>query len=528
MPQRDTISFVVETPEPVAPGGVIAVIDLGSSAARLIIAEIHGPGAWRTLEAADAPVALGRDVFVTGAISRDTIRACVRAFSGFRELMTAYQVKTVRAIGTSALREARNRETFIDRIRLRTGIVLEVVEGIVANYLTYMAVAHCLRQLAPPLDAGNALIIEVGGGSTEVMVLDHGRMQAAHTLRLGTVRLKQQLPRGVARALSPQMMLLQEARRTLDLLVAEHPLDQISQFIAVGGDARAAAGRVGTWTGTQYATVGKREFNEFVNRVGGFTVAQIVRRLQLSYDDAECVLPALQVYRLFLEATAAQALIVPSASIRDGLLLVASQGSGSALQEELARQTVSAATSLGRRYQFDEAHARQVTTLALRLFDVLRQEHGYGAPQRALLEVASLLHDVGTFVGPSGHHRHGQYVVVNSDIFGLNHDELSVVGNIIRYHRREKPQPGHETFAALSHEQRMMVLKLAAILRVADALDRGHTQRIQDCELDLSDEELVIRCRGAGELTLEQVSLGTKASLFEDVYGLRPVLLQAE
>ncbi len=499
---------------------LIAVIDIGSSAIRLVVAEVSRRG-MRILDSAERPVPLGRDVFTEGVIRRETLLQAVKVLTGFKEMIAAYPVTNTIAIGTSALREAENRDTFVDRILLRTGITVNVIAGIEANRLTYLAVREALADAKPSLTRSNAIIMEIGGGSTELMLLHRGNMVAAHTLPIGTTRIGQQFEPAPGAPLGA--LLRQNVRSTLDLLATELELGRVNQFIALGGDARLAAERVGEATAPQYWTIEKEPFCEFVRNLERLTVDQTVDELGITYAGAEPLLPALLVYQQFFEATAARTLVVPTVSIREGVLLDFALGTGS-LRSEFKRQIIASAMSMVNKYMADEDHAVHVAQLALRFFDELRSEHGLGRHHRQLLEVAALLHDIGGYIRGSAHHKHGQYIVENSEIFGLSQDDIQIIGNVVRYHRKAKPSDRHLNYAALSRDRRMVVQKLAAILRVADALDRGHAGRIQEPETERTESQFIIQTNIPGDLSLERLSLQNKGDLFEDVFGLELVL----
>jgi exopolyphosphatase/guanosine-5'-triphosphate,3'-diphosphate pyrophosphatase len=162
---------------------------------------------------------------------------------------------------------------------------------------------------------------------------------------------------------------------------------------------------------------------------------------------------------------------------------------------------------------------------ALFMFDHLRESHGMGRRERLLLEAAAYLHDVGNFIRTSGHQKHSEYIVLNSEIFGLQRDELTIVANLVRYHRKASPSPSHSNYMSLPREDRAVVLKLSAILRVADALDRGHTQRLKLVELGIKEDHLVLQTDSQGDLSLERLSLAEKGDMFEDVFGLKVVVI---
>jgi exopolyphosphatase/guanosine-5'-triphosphate,3'-diphosphate pyrophosphatase len=504
---------------------LIAVIDIGSSAIRMVIAELHGHGDWRVIDSADRPVALGRDVFRTGSVKREAAMQTLQILRSFQEQMAGWQIADdhIKVIATSALREARNRETFVDKVALRTGFEIEIIEGIEANRLTYMAVRHALHKARPGFSRSNAVIMEVGGGSTEVMLMNAGRMVAAHTLNLGTVRLDKEIKTFTDSGYL-ERFLRGHVHPTLETLDSEFSLKKIKLFIAVGGDARLAAREVGKEMGQSYHLIQKEAFGRFLRRLQSMSIDECVQRMHMSYDDAETLLPGLLIYQTFMEQTRATEMVVPNVSIRDGVLLGLSEGNAAPLEQEFHEQITASALSLGRKYSFDEQHARHTANLALKLFDQLRDDHGLDDQCYLLLEVAALLHEVGNFISTGSHHKHGQYIIMNSEIFGLHRNEMRIVGNVVRYHRKSMPLSSHIQFVSLSQEDRIIVMKLAAMLRVADALDRGHRARVIDIEVEPTDEELVIKCQRRGDLTAERMALANKGKMFEEVFGMTVVL----
>jgi exopolyphosphatase/guanosine-5'-triphosphate,3'-diphosphate pyrophosphatase len=505
---------------------LVSVIDIGSIAIRIIVAEIDSEGDWQILDRSERSVPLGRDVFSTGNISRQTLLQCLKILTAFREMLQGWKIEgdDIRVLATSALREARNRDTFLDRVEMRTGFTVEVIEGIEENRLTYLAVQHSLKDHRPALGKTNSLIMEVGGGSTEVMLLQRGEMVAAHSLSVGTVRIEPALKAFPGSFDLLERFLSENVRTTLEVLDAELDLKRIKHFVAVGGDARLVARMVGAPGDRDYSLIEKPAFDEFIGKLRSVSIEDCVNMMQISYDDAESMIPALLMYRLFMEGTSATQLVVPNVSIREGVLLSMAQGEDTEIQKEFASQIINSAVSLGRKFRFDEAHARHVAKLALSLFDQLQDDHGLDRFHRVLLEVAAILHDTGTFIRTSGHHKHSQYIVANSEIFGLHRDDLGIVSNVVRYHRKALPQPSHRGYVILPREQRMIVLKLSSMLRVADALDRGHMQRIKGFTVEERSSRLRLNCDHQGDISVEKFALPRKADMFQEVFGLRVVV----
>ena len=505
----------------------VAVIEIGSTGIRLVVAEVNNEGGFRVVDRAGKPSRVGRDVFTSGYISREAMRESIAVLSGFRELLRAYGLapKDARVIATSALREAANRDTFVDRVSLQTGFRVAVIEDIEENHLMYLGVQHALQEDKALLTRYNAMIMEVGGGSTEIMLLKRGRMAGAHSLHIGTVRVDEQV-RGAGSSPAYLRQFLEDNVRTAcDNLEEELPLESVKTFIVIGSDARLAAARVGSEPSEGYSVIGRAAFIAFAEEVSSLSPEECVTRLRMPWSEAEGIGPGLALESLFLERTGAETVVVPNVSIREGVLLSAARGLDADLASEMHRQVIASATALGRKFHYDENHARHVAELSLRIFDGLLREHGLGSRERLLLETASLLHDIGTFIRSSGHHKHSEYIVANSEIFGLNRSDLTIVSNVVRYHRKAPPSSMHVNFIALPREDRIVVLKLGAILRVADALDRGHDQRVRDLTVEHREDRLVMHSKGGGDFSLERLSLAEKSDMFEDVFGLEPILV---
>jgi exopolyphosphatase/guanosine-5'-triphosphate,3'-diphosphate pyrophosphatase len=234
--------------------------------------------------------------------------------------------------------------------------------------------------------------------------------------------------------------------------------------------------------------------------------------------------PALLVYRTLLSETTARRIVVSDATLRSGLLLDLARPRGRSSAEDFERQVLASAEALGRKYQFDRPHGLHVATLATRLFDELREEHGLSDRERLLLQVAALLHDIGIYVSLRAHHKHSQYILAASQIFGLSDEETAMVSNIARYHRRGTPQRSHLPYIALDRHDRLIVNKLAAILRVANALDAEHLQKIRDLRVVRGGATWILELEGSGDLTMEQLAVEARTDLFGETFGRQLVV----
>jgi exopolyphosphatase/guanosine-5'-triphosphate,3'-diphosphate pyrophosphatase len=505
----------------------VAVVEIGSTGIRMVVAEIDGSGGWKVLDRAGMPVPLGRDVFTSGNVSRDVAAQCLNILRGFREVLRSWGLGPgeVACIATSALREARNRDTFMDRVHLQTGFKVNTVEGIEEIRLMHLGILYALKDMRGELGRSNTMVLEVGGGSTEIMLLRRNRILAAHSLGVGTVRIQQQVAETMGSSRYLIRFLEENISTTCERLTNELKLDTIKYCIWIGSDARIVAEFAGRRVQDTYSVIARADFMDFVERHRHFASDELVEKLHLAYSEAEGLVPGILIARLFMDRTEAEEIIVPDVSIREGMLINIAQGGQHEEETDFHSQVIASAMALGRKYHFDEKHGSHVTELSLKLFDALTELHGLDGHERLLLETAGLLHDVGTYIKTSGHHKHSEYIVANSEIFGLRTDDLAVVANAVRYHRKQTPSSAHINYSSLPPDLRIVVLKLSAILRVADALDRGHTQTVHIERVESVGNSLIIYTSPPADLSLERFSLIEKANLFEDVFGLKVTLV---
>jgi len=522
-------SPIPETPERDTRPQAVAVLDIGSSAIRLVVAEALPGQPARIIEEASRGVLLGKDTFSHGRLGASTIDATLRALEGFRRIMDTYGVVRYRAIATSAVREAANRDAFVDRVRLRTGIEIEIVDGSEENRLTYVAVREALRGHAV-LTTGNTILVEVGGGSADISFLRDGEPVFSGTYALGGIRLRQSLASWHGSHVQRMGLLRRHIHNVVEDIRREMPLAEAEHFVALGGDVRFAAGRT---DGEEDApgpvrVVPSETFKALCDQIASSDVDQLVEAEHLALADAETLVPALLVYRELLVETAAQAVTVPEASLRGGLLLDFVRSAEGHGIEDFSRQVLASAEALGEKYRYDFRHAHNVAHLAVRLFDEMQSEHGMLPRHRLLLEVAALLHDIGNFVSLRAHHKHTQYLLSASEIFGLSTDDMAMISNVARYHRRAMPQKSHLVYMALDRDERVAVNKMAALLRLANALDADHLQKIHDVRVLSEEGTWVLEIDGGGDLTIERLVALSRAELFTEVFGRRVVLRERE
>lgn len=503
----------------------VAVIDVGTTSIRMAIAEIDQAGNVKTLEQLSQAVDLGKDTFTTGGIEKATIEDCVRVLKSYRAKLAEYQIAEptqVRAVATSSVREASNQVAFLDRIYIATGIQIEPLDEAEVTRVTYLGIQPFLKA-EPSLVGANAIVVEVGGGNTDLLVVRDSDVLFSHSYRLGSLRLHEMLER--YRAPTRKLRDLMESRIDQVVEQIQHDVPQADkvELIAMGGDVRFAASQLSPERSPHSLTPLRVDALEsFAESILGRGEDELVRKYHLNISDAETIGAALLTYVQLAKAFELPRILVTNANLRDGLLkeIAAKQ----AWTSDFEKQVVRSAIDLGRRCGFDALHALHVAELSSKLFQALQAEHQLDAHCQTILYLGALLHEIGLFVNQRAHHKHAYYMISNSDIFGLGTTDTLLVALVARYHRRASPQPTHEGYSLLDRDQRVAVSKMAALLRIAVALAESRSQRIQEFECRSSDSQLIISIPHVDDLSLEQLALRQNVSLFEEVFGMQVLL----
>lgn len=508
-------------------GKLEAAIEIGSTGIRLLVAELTKNGKRNILDSSGHPVSLGRDVFTLGIIKKDTLLQSLLILNKFKEQLQTWGLtpNETTVIATSALREAKNRDPVLDRIMVKTGFIVKVIDGIEENRLMYLAVKETLKnsQFSTSLDL-DSIILEVGGGSTEIMLLEKGKIAGAHSLRLGTVIIEQQL--------KTMMGSINDAKRYVDEFIMntrsslnnELNLNKIKQFIAIGNEPLIVAINAGKPISQSLWEISKDSFEKFATEVQNYSQEECVARFKISYTEAQALPISLIAYQMFLNITNVEKIIVPETTIREGIIISKTETNETDIQQEFYTQIITSAINLLNKYSGDINHAQYVRMASVKLFDFLKTELGLENKARVLLEIAAILHDVGTFIRSSDHQLHSKYIIENSEIFGMTKSEIEIVAQISLWHRGAQSMQNDLQFRALPRSERLTILKLTSILRIADSLDRAHTQRIQDFNVAFNDNTMTIVTDGTHQNILEKIAITEKSDLFESVFGYKVII----
>ncbi|MCA9083127.1 MAG: exopolyphosphatase [Planctomycetaceae bacterium] len=504
----------------------MAVIELGTSSIRMAIGETDGVSGVRMLEQLVRGVSLGKDTFTRREIQRDTLQQCVTVLKSYRRKLEEYQCsdpKHIRVVATSAVREAANRMDFLDRVYTSTGFAVEPIDDAEIARLTYLGIRPLLERESDLRDA-TTLMMEVGGGNTEILLLRGRNIMHSQSYRLGSLRMQQMIRQYQAAREQSVNIMHGQIDRTLEQMRDVIPQHGEIELLALGSDVRFVASALQLdVSGGNMVRVPLRQLHRMTTGLAGMTVEQIMRRHHLELSHAETLVPALLAYVRMAQFLGTQHILVTGFNLRDALLQGMLQSAD--WSEDFREQIFRSAEELARKFHIDLDHSRHVARLCRQIFQALQSEHKLDVRCETILYVAALLHEAGLFVSASSYHKHSHYLISNSEIFGLNSLDHKLTALVARYHRRATPKASHEPFAELDRDSRVVLSRLASILRLGISLAHSRTQRIRSLECTVERNRLVVRPIGpTGDLSMEQLELRQNSAMFQDVFGMTVLL----
>jgi exopolyphosphatase/guanosine-5'-triphosphate,3'-diphosphate pyrophosphatase len=499
----------------------IAAIDAGSNAVRLSVARAYSALDIEPLHNERYSLRLGESVFLRHRFSEDILKKSVKAFRHLREVMNEFGVTRYRAVATSASREARNRDAFSRLIRQKCGIALEVISGAEESRLGREAALAALGPEATP-----RCIVDLGGGSLEVSIVrDHAVEQAAQ-LPVGTVRLMTTLKiPGVIRPAQAEQV-RRYVRALLESRLPSRPNLGESVAVALGGNAETLAAVAPGPREHGVPTLQLSLLRERLTDILERDVRERMKAYAVRRDRADVMGIAAITFITLGRYLNLRTLSIPGVGIREGLLQEIAREAFSRKEPHrynaTARQLIVGTRRFARRLEYDQRHAEHVRELGIMLFDQLQAVHHLPAQSRVLLEAGALLHDVGHMVSHRGHHKHGEYLALNGDIVGLEGRDRAVVATLVRYHNRKSQPAGHHVaYSSLHNNDQRIARRLAALLRIAEALDHSHRQRVTTLRASFQRGAVGLQIQARGDATEDLRDAHRSAELFEKEFHVQ-------
>jgi exopolyphosphatase/guanosine-5'-triphosphate,3'-diphosphate pyrophosphatase len=495
----------------------VAAIDVGSNALRMTVAEVDDSWNVKAIENIRIPVRLGEDVFTGGMLEEKSMQHAEDAFRRFKRVAKDMGVYRLRAVATSAMREASNGHLLIDRIQQASGIKVEIIDGDEEARLVHQAVAHAM-------DIKNkcTLLMDIGGGSVEVTLSTGNNIIFTGSYNMGAVRLLKILEKKGSSEQTFSQLVNEYAEPACRLIEREIGDEEISVCVGTGGNVE----EIGRLRQKLFRTESDRfitldELTQLNERLSHMSIEERIREFKLRPDRADVILAAAIILHLIASQAHVKQIAIPNVGLKDGILLDIAEELSRNPRPERREQVMESALHLGRKYQFDEEHAMLTSKLSAQLFLQSTSLHNLDNSDLLLLEVGALLHDLGHFINSIDHDKHGQYLLTANHLIGLSEREQNIVANLVRYHRSKTPSIDEESFKSLLQNDRQTVLKLSALLRLADSMDVSHTGRIVQVTLKRENNNWLLKL--SNDLMLEKWMIEKRKALFQEVFGVNLV-----
>ncbi len=505
---------------PAAPESLTTALHIGASSVSMMVAERAADGTLKPIDFLEQPAPVARDIFRQGTVSLSTTERVVSIIKGYQKSLAELGLDphgVTRAAATNILSEARNHDTVMNRIRIACGLRVGTIDDGEMTRLIYLKTRRRLRHL-PAMRKETTLVVHVGPGNTRALLFQNGLITRYTSYRMGTHRTREAVEASHAEGPALLRVIREHAFGNLAQIRFDYSDVIIEGMVMIGYEVQSVAASLGK-SGTACPI---KTMRQFTADAATMSDVELVKRFHLDYQTAEALLPALEINLAIAETFKLKEVHIPESEYEQGLLhdLLVSRELTGGFAEEVLRS----ARILAVRYQSDPGHGEHVGNLCAKFFEELADLHQLNEHDALLLQVAAILHEVGTYVSPRAHHKHSEYLILNSEVFGLDRMDVTIVALVARYHRHSCPVLDHPGYAALTTEDRIRVNKLAALLRVADALERTHAQRVSQIEIRRESGKLRLRLPGLADAAVERLAMASKADLFEQVFGLSVII----
>ena len=505
----------------------LAAIDIGSNSIKLAVVDAAASDSFAVIAREKEFVKLGHDTLQSGHLDPLAIERASECLKRFRSIAEARGVELIVAIATASIREAHNSAQFIKEVEANTGVRVDVLSGVEEARLIGLAAARGCTQRG-----GASINIDIGGGSTEISLMRDGSPVSLFSVKLGAIASTEKFissdppkPKELANLKNEIRAAFERPARELRGKKWQVATGTSGTVLAIGERLRvlAESETEAITQGVQPAgiEISLRALQRLNATLAAMTSADRRQITGISAQRAEIIVAGGQILEGAMRLLGISSLRTCDWALREGVIIDRLRGlevESLPPSPDFADQRLLSVHAVGRRFGYEETHAHHVTRLAEKIFDGLAAGEGLTRHQRTLLSAAALLHDVGYHIAHDSHHKHSLYLIRNSELTGFSEAERHVIANIARYHRGSPPKERHLEFAALNDADRETVIKLGAILRVADALDRSHESNITDLRCVRDGDVIRIQARSMVDCESELLEADRKREPFEQVF----------
>lgn len=507
---------------------LFAAISVGSYELEMKIFEVSAKFGIKEVDRISHIIELGKETYNYEKISFGLVDELCDVLYDYSQIMKSYKVKAYRACATSAIREAVNAQNIIDRIKVRTGLDVGILSNSEQRYISYKAFAIKEKNFDRIIENGT-LLVDMGAGSAQVTLFDKGALITTQNIRLGALRIREMLAKLAKNAANYREIIEEYIDNDIETLYKIFMKDRnISNIIGTGENITyicltKKAAEKGL---KKKECITKEEFYNLYEMLLNNTEEQLVDMLNIPQVQASLILPSVMLFRRMFHFTGADNLWMPNVKLGDGLAVEYAQKNKLIKpNHDFMEDILSAARVISSRYQCNVEHTAFVEENALDIFDAMKKYHGLGKRERLILQLSAILHDCGKYVSLIYPAESAYNIIMSTEIIGLSHSERVIVAHIVKFNTLDFDYSSHISDDKYKNMY-ITITKLTSILRVANALDRSHKQKISNAKVYIEDKQLIILTDTYEDITLEKGLFDEKATFFEEVYGINPVIRQ--
>jgi exopolyphosphatase / guanosine-5'-triphosphate,3'-diphosphate pyrophosphatase len=503
----------------------LAAIDIGTNSVHMIVVRVRPDLSFEVVDREKEMVRLGAGGLDGKSLTEAAMGAALIALARFRRIAESHGVDEILAAATSATREAENGTEFLARIVEETGIRTRVISGTEEARLIHLAAVYGVDVMHGP-----AVVIDIGGGSVEITLGDAEHLTLGRSFKIGVIRMTERFVTSDPLAARDERKMVQFINREIDQHASEIVAAGFDRVVGTSGTilslgTMAAHAEFGHGPGEiRNLRIAARQIHRLRKQVVSLGLQQRLKLPGLEPKRSDIVVAGAVLLDTILRRLGAADITLCDLALREGLVLdyIARNGQQIAQADRYPDVRRRSVMELAERCNYAPDHAQQIARLAVSLFDQTRTVHGLGDAERDWLEYAAILHDVGVHISYEKHHRHSYYLVKHGDLRGFDPQEIEVIALITRYHRQAVPKKGHDGYGTLPRSLRRRVRALSAILRLAEGLDRSHSQPLAGVDVHDRGDDVLIQLRTSGDAELELWAAHRHVIPFEGMLG-KPV-----
>lgn len=497
----------------------IAVIEIASNELRLKIGE-KGQDGVKILEAISNPLALGRDTFHSGKISFESLEKAADIINGYKAVAKDYGVKDIIAVATTAVRESKNKDFILDQLKVKTGLDLRVIDDTQEKiYINKITLATLSSE-----EMNSTLIAHLGSGNISIFVLKDGNVVGGQNIKIGALRISE-LFDDYRENTASYVQIIKEYLVPFQDAISNFLSEKLQNFVISGNEIETISKICKAKIKNGTNIISRDSFMETYKGIKDLTPEEIANKYDISVDKAENILPAIIIYSRLVKFTSGKNIISPILTAGDAILYgELFPDKTKDLEKAYNEYSIIAAKNIENRFRHDREYSDAVSDTALKIFDKMKKFHGLGGREKLLLHIASILEDIGKAVNIRDHDRLSYHMIKGLDIVGINEEEKHAIASIAYYHNDVLPYEDNGVYSNMDVDERVMVCKLSAILKLANAVHSSHNRKFDDVNVKVSGNQLIITVSTYKNIDLEKWSFNKSKQLFEDVYGIKTVL----